>query len=78
MKKPSMLTIIGSSGRGSVLMILFQLYGTKAGHFKVICSGGGGVSITPPHILHIGRRANPILIYNSLAIYLKKCKSKNC
>ena len=42
MKKPSMLTIIGSSGRDSVLMILFQLYGTKAGHFKVICSGGGG------------------------------------
>ena len=78
MKKPSMLTIIGSSGRDSVLMILFQLYGTKAGHFKVICSGGGGgggVSMTPPQILHIGRRANPILIYNSLAIYLKKCKS---
>ena len=49
MKKPSMLTIIGSSGRDSVLMILFQLYGTKAGHFKVICSGGGGQYDSSPH-----------------------------
>ena len=48
MKKPSMLTIIGSSGRDSVLMILFQLYGTKAGHFKVICSGGGGSVLLLP------------------------------
>ena len=78
MKKPSMHTIIGLSGRDSVLMVLFQLYGTKAGHFKVTCSGGGGVNMTPTHILHIGRRANPILIYNSLANYRNKCKSKNC
>ena len=75
MKKLYMQTIIVSSGRNCVLMILFHLYETKAGLFKVICSGW--VNMTPPHNLHIGRRANPILIYNSLATYLNNSKSKN-
>ena len=34
MKKQYMRTITGSSGRDCVLIILFQLYGTKAGIFK--------------------------------------------
>ena len=34
MKKLYMCTIIGSSGRNSVLVILFQLYGSKVGLFK--------------------------------------------
>ena len=34
MKKPYMRTIIGSSGRDSVLVILFQLYRSKAGFFN--------------------------------------------
>ena len=33
-----MHTIIGSSERDCVLMVLFQLYGTKAEQFKVISS----------------------------------------
>ena len=34
MKKPYTRTIIGSSGRDCVLIILFQLYGSKAGLFE--------------------------------------------
>ena len=34
MKKPCMRTIIGSSGRDCVLIILFQYYGLKAGLFE--------------------------------------------
>ena len=34
MKRPYMHTIIGSSGRDCVLIILFQLYGTRAGLFE--------------------------------------------
>ena len=34
--------------------------------------------MTLPHNLHIGRRANPILIYNSLATYLNNSKLKTC
>ena len=34
MKKLYTDTIIGSSGRGCVLIILFQLYGSKAGLFE--------------------------------------------
>ena len=34
-----MYTIIGSSGRAYVLIILFQLYGSKAGFLKLIYSG---------------------------------------
>ena len=56
-------TIIGSSGRKCVLIILFQLYGSKTGFLKVIYSLGR--SIWPPSHpspnLHIGRRTNPIL-----------------
>ena len=33
-KKLYMYTIIGSSGRDCVLIILFQLYGSKAGLFE--------------------------------------------
>ena len=44
--------------------------------FKVICSGW--VNMTPPQNHHIGRRANPILIYKSLATYLNNSKSKKC
>ena len=71
-----MHTFTGSSGGDCVLMILFQLYGTKAGLFKLIYSGW--VNMTPLHNHHIERRANPILIYNSLATYLNNSKSKNC
>ena len=34
--------------------------------------------MTPPHNLHTGRRANPTLIYNSLATYLNNSKLKTC
>ena len=34
--------------------------------------------MTPPHNLHIGRRANPISIHNFLAIYPNNSWSKNC
>ena len=34
MKKPHMRTTIGSSGSDCVLIILFQLYGSKAGLFE--------------------------------------------
>ena len=34
MKKPQIGTIIGSSGRDCVLIILFQLYGSKARFFE--------------------------------------------
>ena len=34
MKKQYMCTIVGSSGRDCILIILFQLYGTKAGLFE--------------------------------------------
>ena len=34
MKKLYMCTIIGSSGRDCVLIILFQFYGSKAGLFE--------------------------------------------
>ena len=50
MKKPYMRTIVSSSGRDYVLIILYQLYGSKA-----------GLNMTPLN-LHSGRRANPILI----------------
>ena len=66
-----MHTIMSSSGRDFVLIILFQLYRTNAGLFKVICSGW--ISMTPPHNLHIGRRANPIL-----ETYLNNSKKKHC
>ena len=51
-----MRTIIGSSGRECVLIILFQLYGSKAGRFE---SNLFWVGQYDPN-LHIGR-ANQIL-----------------
>ena len=59
MKKLYMCTIIGCSGRDCASIIFFQLYGFKARHFEVICSGW--VSMTPN--LHVVRRTNPILIW---------------
>ena len=53
-----MRTIIGSFERVCVLVILFQLYGSKAVLFEGNYSGL--VSVTPN--IHIGRSANPILI----------------
>ena len=44
-----MHTIIGSFGRDCIVVMLFQLYGSKAGLFMVIYSGW--VSITPTFIL---------------------------
>ena len=59
MKKPHMHAIIGSSGSDCVLIILFQLYGSKAGAFwKSFILGG---SIWSSNV-HIGRRTDPILI----------------
>ena len=69
-----MHTIMSSSGRDCVLIILLHFYVTRL--FKVICSGW--VNITPPHNLHIGRRANLIPIHNFLAIYPNNSWSKNC
>ena len=57
-------TIIGSPGRKCVLIILFQLYGSKTGFLKVIYSGQVNMTPPPSHPspnLHIGRRTNPIL-----------------
>ena len=34
--------------------------------------------MTPPQNHHIGRRANPILIYKSLATYLNNPSQKKC
>ena len=60
MKKQYMRTIIGSSGRDCVLIMLFQLYGSKTGLFE------GNLfwmdQYYPPN-LHIGRKNNPVLIY---------------
>ena len=40
MKKLYMRTIIGSSGRDCVLIILFQLHGSKTGLFEANIQGG--------------------------------------
>ena len=49
--------IIGSSARDCVLIILFQLNGSKAGFFE------SQYDPPPLHLkLHIGKRTNPILI----------------
>ena len=37
-----MRTIVGSFGRDCVLIILFPLYGSKAGFFECNCSGWAG------------------------------------
>ena len=54
-----MRTIIGSPGRDCVLIILFQLYGSKAGHFQGNLFWVGQYD-SPNN--HIGRKTNPILI----------------
>ena len=48
MKRPYMHTIIGSSGRDCVLIILFQLYGTRAGLFEGNLSGVGQYEHSQP------------------------------
>ena len=53
-----MCTILSSSGGECVLIILHQLYGSKAGHFE---SNLFWVDQYDPNH-HIGRRTNPILI----------------
>ena len=53
-----MCTIIGSSVGKSVLIVLFQLYGSKAGRFESNLFWLD--QYDPSH--HIGRRTNPILI----------------
>ena len=55
MKKPYMDTIIGSSRRDCVLIILFQLHGSKA------APSGGNSFWVGQYDLNIGR-TNPILI----------------
>ena len=59
MKKPYMCTIIGSSGWEFVLIILFQLYGSKAGLFESDLFWVGQYAPPPPN-LHIGK-TNPVL-----------------
>ena len=54
-----MHTIIGSSGTDCILIILFQLYGTKGGLFEGNLFWVGQYEYDPPR-LHIGRRTNPI------------------
>ena len=48
MKQPHMCTIIGSSGSNCALIILFQLYGSKAELLKVIYSGWFVLPPAPP------------------------------
>ena len=48
MKQPHMCTIIGSSGSNCALIILFQLYGSKAELLKVIYSGWSVLPSAPP------------------------------
>ena len=59
MKKLYMHTIIGSPGRNCVLITLFQLYGSKAGHFEGNLFWVGQYD-SPNH--HIGGKTNPILM----------------
>ena len=70
MKKPNIHTILGSSRRDCVLIILFQLYDSKSGPFA---GNLFGVSVwhspppppPPPTNLQIGRRTNPIFIQHN-------------
>ena len=55
-----MHTIIGSSGRDCVLIILFQLYGSKGGLFESNSFWVGHYD--HPCNLHTGRRTNPTTI----------------
>ena len=60
MKKQFMRTVIGSSGRDCVLIILFQLCVSKAGLFERNFFWVGHYDSLLN--LNIGRRTNPILI----------------
>ena len=60
MKKLYMTTVKGSSGRDCVLIILFELYGSKSAFFKSNLFWVGHYNT--PLNLHIGSRTNPILI----------------
>ena len=53
MKKPNMPTVTGSSGRDCVLIILFKLYGSRAGLFKSNLFWVGHYDT--PLNLHIGK-----------------------
>ena len=59
MKKTYMYTVIGSSERDCVLIILFQLYGSKGEHFEGNLFWVGQYD---PSNLHIEGRTNQILI----------------
>ena len=65
MKKPYLRTIEGSSGKDCVLIILFQLYGSKAGLFEgnLFRMGQDSRHHHPVPNLHIGRTTKPTLIY---------------
>ena len=59
MKKPYMRRVVGFFERDWVLIILLQLYGSKAGLFD------GGLLWVGQYEslnLHTGRRTNPVLI----------------
>ena len=58
MEKLYIHTIIGSSGSDCVLIILFQLYGSRLFEDDLFWVG----QYDPIPNLHIGRRTNPILI----------------
>ena len=58
MKKRYIRTIIRFSGKDCVLIILFQLFGSKTRLFKTIYSRW----VIVPANLHIGITTNPIFI----------------
>ena len=62
MKKPYMRTITGSSGRDCILIILFQIYGSKAGLFEGNLFWVGQYAPPPPN-LYIGRRTTHFNTY---------------
>ena len=62
MKKPYVHTIIGSSGRDCVLIILFQLYGCKAEPFEDSLFWVGHYDL--PHLQpSYWEKTNAMLIY---------------
>ena len=65
MKKPNIHTILGSSRRDCVLIILFQLYDSKSGPFEGNLFWVSVWHSPPPTNLQIGRRTNPILIQHN-------------
>ena len=57
-----MCTIIGSSERDCVLIILFQFFGSKAKLFEDNLLWVSQYDPLPPVNLNIGRKTDPILI----------------